>query len=206
VLLILATTAFAGGWAVITVQNLPEYLVAGKPTTITFLIRQHGRTLADMNASLSAAGSNGLSASAVVTRTGNPGEYKAVFSVPQPGDWTIRIDADLGQSIWRPIKAVLADEAAPAPLPEVVRGEHLFVAKGCITCHVNKEVEGRNLLSAGPELTGKKYPADFLKKFLLDPAGTMGKATQEFEMPNLNLSKNEVDAISAFMNRDRSGI
>ena len=93
-LLILATTAFAGGWAVITVQSLPEYLVAGKPTTMTFLIRQHGRTLADMNANLSATGSNGLSAKAVVTRTGNPGEYKAVLSVPQPGDWTIRIDAE----------------------------------------------------------------------------------------------------------------
>ena len=205
VLLIVATTAFAGGWAVITVQSLPEYLVVGKPTTVTFLIRQHGRTLADMNASLSAASSDGLSAKGVVTRTGNPGEYKAVLSVPQPGDWTIRIDADLGQSVWRPIKAVRAEDAVPAPVPEVVRGEHLFVAKGCITCHVNKEVVGRNLVSAGPELTGKKYPSDFLKKFLADPAAAMGKTAENFDMPNLSLAKNEIDAIAAFINRERSG-
>src|SRR4030095_16008846 len=176
-LLILATTALAGGLGVITVQSLPEYLVAGKPTTLTFLIRQHGRTLADMNASLSAASSNGLNAKAVVTGTGKPGEYQAVLSVPQPGDWTIRIDADLGVSVWRPIKAIRSEDPAPAALSEVVRGEHLFVAKGCITCHVNKEVEGKNLLSAGPELTGKKYPAVFLNKFLADPAGTVGKTT-----------------------------
>jgi len=205
VLLIVATTAFAGGWAVITVQSLPEYLVVGKPTTVTFLIRQHGRTLADMNDSLSAESSDGLSAKGVVTRTGNPGEYKAVLSVPQPGDWTIRIDADLGQSVWRPIKAVRAEDAVPAPVPEVVRGEHLFVAKGCITCHVNKEVVGRNLVSAGPELTGKKYPSDFLKKFLADPAAAMGKTAENFDMPNLSLAKNEIDAIAAFINRERSG-
>jgi len=205
VLLIVATTAFAGGWAVITVQSLPEYLVVGKPTTVTFLIRQHGRTLADMNARLSAASSDGLSAKCVVTRTGNPGEYKAVLSVPQPGDWTIRIDADLGQSVWRPIKAVRAEDAVPAPVPEVVRGEHLFVAKGCITCHVNREVVGRNLVSAGPELTGKKYPSDFLKKFLADPAAAMGKTAENFDMPNLSLAKNEIDAIAAFINRERSG-
>ena len=205
VLLIVATTAFAGGWAVITVQSLPEYLVVGKPTTVTFLIRQHGRTLADMNASLSAESSDGLSAKGVVTRTGNPGEYKAVLSVPQPGDWTIRIDADLGQSVWRPIKAVRAEDAVPAPVPEVVRGEHLFVAKGCITCHVNREVVGRNLVPAGPELTGKKYPSDFLKKFLADPAAAMGKTAENFDMPNLSLAKNEIDAIAAFINRERSG-
>jgi mono/diheme cytochrome c family protein len=202
-LLILATTALAGGWAVITVQNLPEYLVAGKPTTVTFLIRQHGRTLADMNASLSATGSNGLSAKAVVTRTGKPGEYQAILSVPQPGDWTIQIDADLGKSVWRPIKAIRPEDPTPAAISDVVRGEHLFVAKGCITCHVNKEVEGKNLLAAGPELTGKKYPADFLKKFLADPAATMGKPSESFDMPNLNLSKNEIDAIAAFINRER---
>ena len=34
-----------GGWAVVTVENPPDYLVAGKATELTFTIRQHGRTL-----------------------------------------------------------------------------------------------------------------------------------------------------------------
>ena len=69
---------------------------------------------------------------------------------------------------------------------------------------LNKEVAAKNLVPAGPELTGKKYPADFLKKFLADPAATMGKSAEGFDMPNLNLSKIEIDAIAAFINRDRS--
>jgi len=34
-----------GGWAVVTVRDLPEYLVAGQQYTIEFQVRQHGRTL-----------------------------------------------------------------------------------------------------------------------------------------------------------------
>src|SRR4029079_9866801 len=33
-----------GGWAVITVDSLPEFAVAGSPTTLTFAVRQHGST------------------------------------------------------------------------------------------------------------------------------------------------------------------
>ena len=34
-----------GGWAVVTVKDLPEYFVAGQQYTIEFQVRQHGRTL-----------------------------------------------------------------------------------------------------------------------------------------------------------------
>src|SRR4051794_29882219 len=43
-----AASAFTygrGGWAVITVEDLPEHLVAGKPVELSFLVRQHGVTL-----------------------------------------------------------------------------------------------------------------------------------------------------------------
>ena len=36
-----------GGWAVVTVDDLPEYLVAGKPVTLSFVVRQHGVTPLD---------------------------------------------------------------------------------------------------------------------------------------------------------------
>jgi hypothetical protein len=38
----LAVTAYAGGWATVTVKDMPEYLVAGKPAEIRLLVRQHG--------------------------------------------------------------------------------------------------------------------------------------------------------------------
>src|SRR5947207_3750035 len=34
-----------GGWAVVTVRDLPEYFVAGQQSTIQFQVRQHERTL-----------------------------------------------------------------------------------------------------------------------------------------------------------------
>ena len=37
----------AGGWAVITLDNVPDYAVAGKPIELTYTVRQHGHTLLD---------------------------------------------------------------------------------------------------------------------------------------------------------------
>jgi hypothetical protein len=34
-----------GGWAVVSVKDLPEYFVAGQQYTLEFQVRQHGRTL-----------------------------------------------------------------------------------------------------------------------------------------------------------------
>lgn len=42
-LLLLATPLFAGGWAVVTVDHLPQYLHVGEVTTLGFTVRQHGR-------------------------------------------------------------------------------------------------------------------------------------------------------------------
>lgn len=44
-LLVPATPRPFGGWTVITVRNLPEYLEVGAPTQLALDIRQHGRTL-----------------------------------------------------------------------------------------------------------------------------------------------------------------
>ena len=44
-LIVLPAMAYgAGGWAIVTVDDVPEYLVAGKPTEIGFTVRQHGAT------------------------------------------------------------------------------------------------------------------------------------------------------------------
>ena len=37
-----AVTAYAGGWATVTVKTMPEYLIAGKPAELRLLVRQHG--------------------------------------------------------------------------------------------------------------------------------------------------------------------
>jgi ABC-type sugar transport system substrate-binding protein len=42
--MLFATVAQAGGWAVITLDDLPRQIVAKQPFTIGFTVRQHGRT------------------------------------------------------------------------------------------------------------------------------------------------------------------
>ena len=44
---IFAIPAFAGGWAVITLDELPTNVVAGEPLTIGFTVLQHGKTPMD---------------------------------------------------------------------------------------------------------------------------------------------------------------
>jgi mono/diheme cytochrome c family protein len=208
--LALAVTAYAGGWAVLTVQNLPEYFVAGTPSSLVFKIRQHGRTLVDgVSPSISVSEKSGLTAKVVVSPTGNLGEYKAVFTLPQAGDWTIAASGLLlGDDLkLLPVRAVRAGETPPS-LSAVSQGERLFLAKGCITCHANKDVAAAasvRSLEIGPDLTGRKYPASFLKDVLTDPQKALKKKPSEtWEMPNLGLSQAEIDALSAFMNRERT--
>ena len=44
-LCIAATPAAFGGWATVTLIDVPEYMEVGTPTTISFTIRQHGQTV-----------------------------------------------------------------------------------------------------------------------------------------------------------------
>ncbi len=44
-LLVVTSLAAYGGWAAITVEDLPDYGVARQPLSLTFTVRQHGVTL-----------------------------------------------------------------------------------------------------------------------------------------------------------------
>ena len=41
------TSHYLGGWAVVTVDDLPDYVVAGQPVRLSFVVRQHGMTPLD---------------------------------------------------------------------------------------------------------------------------------------------------------------
>ena len=40
-----AASLRAGGWSVISVDDLPEFVRAGEPFTLTYAVRQHGVSL-----------------------------------------------------------------------------------------------------------------------------------------------------------------
>jgi len=86
------------------------------------------------------------------------------------------------------------------PISQVELGRQLFIAKGCVTCHVNTKVEKVSthwtIDMGAPNLSMFSADPDYLQKWLFKPAA-IKPATQ---MPDLNLSENEIQALVAFIN------
>lgn len=202
IMIVLPTVGYgAGGWAIITVDDVPEYLVAGKPTQVAFTVRQHGATPLDRLSPRVEAKRWFTKATAPIVATGG-GRYAAWVVVPEPGDWTISIDGGFmnSKSVLLPIPAVASGAAAPAKALPADRGARLFVAKGCVGCHVHGMVDRPTLVKVGPELTERRYPAPFLSKLLADPASVQGTKPGGFRMPNLGLRPDEIESLVAFIN------
>lgn len=189
-------TVFAGGWSVITLNDFPDHALAGERLSLTFTVRQHGNNLLEgLKPTVQASMNGGSKISVAGLPTANRGEYTATLRLPNPGEWTVRIDGGFNpedktrnyNSITLPPLRIVRDAShVPATLSEADRGGRLFVAKGCVGCHV-----------AGSErdLDGKQFAADYLKKVLADPS------VRTPDMPNLKLKENEVAALTAFINR-----
>ena len=71
----------------------------------------------------------------------------------------------------------------------------LFAAKGCVGCHRHLEVNPERQTDPKFDLTGRRFPNDYLKKFLADPS------IKPAEMPNLKLKGDEIEALAAFINK-----
>jgi mono/diheme cytochrome c family protein len=203
----LAGTAFTfGGWCVITVDDLPEYVTVGKPTEIAFTIRQHGLTLMDRLQPVISAKSGTAEVKANATGWVS-GRYTATLVVPKDGNWTVTINSGFmnNKATLAPIPAIAAGATPPKPAIVADRGERLFIAKGCVTCHVHGEVAGSGLVPVGPNLTPKRYQPDFLAKFLADPSIARTPGAKEI-MPKLELKPIEVVAITAFLNNEKQAL
>ncbi len=195
--LLLLPTLALGGWAVITVEDLPDYVVAGQPLTLTFMVRQHGRTpLSGLSPRVEAT-SAGLEANAAAVAGDRTGRYQATLTLPQAGNWTITIHSGFmnSKTTLLPLPAVAAGSPPTLALPEPERGARLFVAKGCVTCHVQ--------IAVGPDLSGKRFDPEFLRRFLADPSTLPPSAGATFGMPNLSLKAAEIAALVAYLNTER---
>ena len=199
VLLAVPLIAAYGGWAAITVEDLPDYGVARQPLTLTFTVRQHGVTkLSDLEPRVEASGA-GTNAAAAAVAGKDEGQYVARLVLPQPGEWSITIHSGFGNSrvTLEPMQVIEPAAQAPTALAAADRGRRLFVAKGCLTCHVHGDVSGSGVVAVGPELTGRRLAPEYLRRFLADPS-MIGSANR---MPNLNLKQPEIAALIAFLNR-----
>jgi len=272
----------AGGWAVVTLDQLPQGLTAGAAYPLGFMVRQHGRTpftveQIKIEAQHQTSGQR-LTFTALPDET--PGHYRVDLLFPQGGEWAWGVKSGLYPDV-QPLPVLQVAEAgsgtpAAAPKPAIpmgilgmgalfglalgafifVRrqvgllagalaagvlvlagvfayrllavsaaasipanaaqgagsipvtgdlsetGQRLFVAKGCVVCHVNdRALEGAREISVevGPNLT--RFPADpaYLSRFLESPA----TAKPGTEMPDLGLSADEIEALTAFLSASK---
>lgn len=195
VLVLPALGAWMGGWAVTTVDQLPDYVEAGKPFTISYVVRQHGQEpLTSLKGQVEAtSGAAHFTANATAA---SGGRYSVSMKLPEPGDWTLTIRPGFGPTQVKllPIRAIASGTMAP-PLADYVRGERLFVAKGCVTCHVDIDV--------GPKLEGRRFDARYLAEFLADPKPTANLKANQSPMPNLGLKSAEIASLVTFLNSER---
>jgi cytochrome c2 len=92
-----ALAVFAGGWAVATLDTLPDSAVAGEPLEVGFMIRQHGQTPWNYdNVKVVARREEGGDSFTVVARPeGAEGHYTASLNFPTSGTWRWGIETGL---------------------------------------------------------------------------------------------------------------
>ena len=191
-----------GGWAVTTVEDVPEYAVAGKPFDVTYTVRQHGHGL--MNGLFGSVSSRSGSAAQTANAAGlGQGRYRATVTIPSAGTWDVKINNGFmpASGFMLPLKVIAANASTPAPMPAVDRGHQLFVAKGCVTCHTHQLTKSFNTpAKVGPDLSEPKFTAAYLTRFLANPAIKTDWRSDN-RMPNLGLTPAEVSALIAFLNQ-----
>lgn len=196
-LLVPAMPVAWGGWAVVTVEELPDHVVVGRPIQLTFTVRQHG--VSPMNGlkptvELKFRGSQ-TQVSATPAR--EPGQYSASVTLPRAGHWNITINSGFNQSRATLLPVTAIDSGTPAPvISEADRGRHLFVAKGCVSCHLHSQFRNGDVGTAGPDLTNRRYPVEVLRQVMAPRGG----ASSTRKMPDLQLRPAEITALTAFIN------
>jgi mono/diheme cytochrome c family protein len=194
-----------GGWAVVTVKDLPEYFVAGHQYTIEFQVRQHGVTLLGglrPQLVIETPAARDLVIPAVARSA--EGTYAVTFTAPPPGagQARLRIRSGFGNNELRlyPQTVIAAGGSRPA-LAARDRGQILFVATGCNTCHANTDLTDRpenQVITVGPALGGRHLAREYVIQKVKNPASQI--------MPDLGLSDADVAAIAAFLSGERAAV
>lgn len=112
-LLAAAGSVMAGGWATVTLSELPEAVVAERPFTIEFSVRGHGQTLvAGLDAAVTAVHAvSGTRVHVQAKDSAEEGFYTATLALPEAGQWRWEISTYGGAY---PMPPLMANQAAVA--------------------------------------------------------------------------------------------
>jgi cbb3-type cytochrome oxidase cytochrome c subunit len=94
-----------------------------------------------------------------------------------------------------------SDESiVPSSISQVEYGRQLFIAKGCITCHYNSRAASASeywtIDMGAPNLSKFSANPEVIAMRLKDPSSVKS----DTQMPNLDLTAVEIDALVAFIN------
>lgn len=132
--LVFAFPASGGGWAVITLDELPAGVVAGEPLTIGFTVLQHGRTpMTNIDPTVTARLSADEKFVVDAEAEGEPGHYSATLTFPKEGNWEWSIQAfTMDQPM--PALSVAAPSVVsqPATAPKPVTVPWLMIVRGLV--------------------------------------------------------------------------
>lgn len=206
-LVIGATSVHAGGWSVLTLDELPSQVIVNRPLTIGFVVRQHGQhPLGGLDGKVVFDKTGESHLEFPIRDAGPAGHYTATITLPKVGMWQWRIEA-FGEHAMPPLTVQAAAQNRPAtaasttPAQLAALGQDLFLAKGCYGCHAHEAISDSgqfsNAYGAGsaPNLTTPKFDAAYLRVWLKDPKSVKPQT----EMPNLNLKTIEIEALAAFL-------
>ena len=207
-----------GGWAVVSVSKVPDAWIAGKPLQLSWKVRQHGMNLLnDLHPTLEArSGSRVIAGTTWTFNEGGETGYRGRITFPNTGEWQVTIHSGFGRSKavlvpWKvvdsvsPVRGTVEDHLQKIgirPFPEVEQGRRMFVAKGCVTCHVHDDIQIKGELSDfGPDLTARRFPQAYLAKYLANPS--IKPSVNGKRMPNPGLREKDITPLIAFINADR---
>lgn len=211
---LLALPAQAGGWATITLVELPQDVPMGGPIEIEFVVRQHGQhPIAGLSPTVQ-AWQKGETITVHAEPSKNPGHYQATLLFPTPGEWTWQIEA-FGMAAEMPTLMVsVPAEVLESPLGQLflllgfrpgerttpdpgMYGRDLFVAKGCVTCHTHTAVPASWTNTIGRDLSTYDPNPEFLRVWLRNAQEFT--SNRQWPMPTLELTDEEIDALIAFL-------
>lgn len=127
-------TVLAGGWAVITLDELPGEVKANQPLEIGFMIRQHGATPLSGQSPMVKANLVGSKKSVIVAASdeGEEGHYAATLTLPQAGEWEWVIEAFGGAQPMPSLTVVDVPTAAAGTKPAASNSISLSLLAGGI--------------------------------------------------------------------------